>query len=109
MRRIFRDDRHQADFEDKGYLVRRFLDAEEIARLRGLYFETAGAGHRTYEFASSLRYYISVFDTDKAHRRAASDGIRAPFEAPIREVMLDYRVLGCNFMVKKPEGGEIQA
>jgi hypothetical protein len=56
-----------------------------------------------------LTYYISVFDKNPAHRKAANDGIREIFEGSIERLMVDYRILYCNFMIKEPKGGEIQA
>jgi hypothetical protein len=109
MRGIFRDSGTQAHFDQNGYVCEDFLDPDKIDRLRALYFSTAGKGRETYGFAAPLSYYISVFDKDPEHRRAANDGIRELFVESIERLMIDYRILYCNFMVKEPQGGEIQA
>jgi hypothetical protein len=109
MRQIFRDPEQQALFDERGYVFRDFLNKDAIERLRGLYADTAGSGHETYDFASGLSYYISVFDKDPANRRAANEGIREVFEDAIDRLLIDYRTLYCNFMVKEPGAGEIQA
>lgn len=96
-------------FDKRGYVFHDFLNPEQVARLRGIYASTAGAGHETYDFASKLSYYISVFDKSPEHRKAANDEISALFAGLIGDVLIDYRILCCNFMVKASGGGEIQA
>lgn len=107
MRKILRDPEQQALLEERGYVFHDFLGPEEIAVLRRLYFETAGSKRETYDFATGLTYYISIFDKNRAHRRAANEGIRRLFIDALEELMCDYRAVLCNFMVKEPGGGEI--
>lgn len=109
MRQVFRDSAQQALFDDRGYVFHDFLNPQQVERLRAIYASTAGAGRETYDFASKLSYYISVFDKSPEHRKAANDEISALFAGLLGDVLIDYRILCCNFMVKAAGGGEIQA
>jgi hypothetical protein len=109
VRQVFRDPGQQALFDERGYIFHDFLSAGQVEQLRGIYASTAGAGRETYDFASKLTYYISVFDKSPEHRKAANDAISSLFKDLLGDVLIDYRILCCNFMVKAPGGGEIQA
>lgn len=105
----FRSVADQRIFDARGYLEFSCLGRGDVEHLRGVYERIAGAGYRTHEFASRLTYYISTFDTDPEHRATANVEIGRLLEETVERRMLDYRILGCNFMVKAPRGGEIQA
>ena len=109
VRQIFRNCNQQALFDERGYIFHDFLNPEQVERLRRIYASTAGAGRETYDFASKLSYYISVFDKSPEHRKAANNEISAMFKDLVGDVLIDYRILCCNFMVKAPGGGEIEA
>jgi len=108
-RPIFKDDRRQASFEQVGYVIEDFLDASERAKLLELFDRTVRKERHTYAFFSSLKYYISIFDTDTARRKEVDRAVKAVFQDKIERLMKDYRILLCNFMAKPPGGvGEIQ-
>jgi hypothetical protein len=108
-RAIFRDPERQASFDRLGFVVADFLDAEDRAELLTLFDRTVRRERKTYEFFSSLRYYISIFDSDTAKRKEVDAAVKEIFRDKIEGLMLDYRILLCNFMAKEPGGvGEIQ-
>ena len=109
MRTVLRDPEQQALLDERGYVFHDFLGPDAIAALRELYFATTRSGRETYDFATGLTYYISIFDKRRENRRAANEGIRRFFLDAIEELMCDYRAVLCNFMVKEPGGGEIAA
>jgi Phytanoyl-CoA dioxygenase (PhyH) len=108
-RAIFADAEQQASFERTGYVIEDFLGGEERAALLDLFDRTVRRERNTYAFFSSLKYYISIFDTDTAKRKEVDRAVKAIFEKKIERLMRDYRILLCNFMAKQPGGvGEIQ-
>jgi hypothetical protein len=108
-RPVFRDPVQQESFNRLGYIVADFLDAAELATLNELFDRTVRSGRETYPIFSNLRYYISVFDQDSAKRKEVDTVVKAMCRDKIEPLMLDYRILLCNFMAKQPGGvGEIQ-
>jgi len=106
---IFNDAGQQTSFEEVGYVVEDFLDRNERAELLDLFDRTVRRERNTYAFFQSLKYYISIFDTDTAKRKEVDRAVKAIFKDKIERLMRDYRILLCNFMAKPPGGvGEIQ-
>jgi hypothetical protein len=108
-RRIFGDQRVQDSFDRLGYVVADLLDSGERAELLGLFDRTVRGERNTYPNFRSLRYYISIFDQDVDKRKLVDRAAKQIFGDKIERLMLDYRILLCNFMAKEPGGvGEIQ-
>jgi len=105
---IFRQLRHQESFENDGLVLAPLLAQDEVDHLRDVYESTAGTERETYDFAANLGYYVSIFDGRRENREAADSAIRSALEAKLGELMPDYRILYCNFMVKAPGQGEIE-
>lgn len=105
---IFRDAGHQAQFDALGYLAFDFLGDADVRGLRDLFNEIIGRERDQYEFTRQLTYYISIFDRDVAMKRQVDRAITALFEKRVAEILVDYRILYCNFMAKAPGAGEIQ-
>jgi ectoine hydroxylase-related dioxygenase (phytanoyl-CoA dioxygenase family) len=108
VRAIFRRPEHQALFEQQGYILYDFLSPAQVQDLRDLYFSTAGAERQPYDWAKRLTYYISSLDQNPDRRKAATNGIRDALRGQVADLMIDYKAILCNFMIKDPGGGEIQ-
>ena len=85
------------------------LSLDEVEQLRAIYDSTAGTARETYDFATDLGYYVSIFDGLRENREVADTAIRSALESQKEELMPDYRILYCNFMVKDPGQGEIES
>jgi hypothetical protein len=107
-RTIFRNPEHQEFFKRFGYIITPFLDAAELAGLNDIFERTVLQAHRTYSTFSQLRYYISVFDEDSAKRKAVNATVTSMFRDKVDRLMVDHRILLCNFMAKPPGAGEIE-
>src|SRR5262245_418372 len=107
-RTIFRDAEQQAFFNKFGYVITPYLDQAELAELNGMFEQTVRRAHETYSTFSQLRYYISVFDSDSAKRKALDGRVKAIFRDKVDRLMVDHRILLCNFMAKPPGAGEIE-
>jgi ectoine hydroxylase-related dioxygenase (phytanoyl-CoA dioxygenase family) len=107
-RPIFRNPAHQASFDRLGYVMHDFLDADELADLNGLFDKTVRQERTTCSHFSKLLYYISIFDQDVEKRKTLNLVVRSMFREKVARLMVDYRILLCNFMAKQPGGGEIE-
>jgi hypothetical protein len=107
-RPIFRDPSHQESFDRLGYIRHDFLDREELADLNGHFEKTVRPARNTYPQFSKMLYYISIFDQDVEKRKTLNLVVRAMFRDKVARLMVDYRILLCNFMAKQPGGGEIE-
>lgn len=85
-----------------------FLNAEQVADLKGLFEDIIGRERDTLEFTRQLTYYISIFDKDAAMKREVDQAIKGFFKEAIEALFIDYKILYCNFMAKQPGAGEIQ-
>jgi hypothetical protein len=68
MLKVFRDDLHQAEFEQKGFVILPFYNAEEIAELTALY-------HQLHP-QDEQGFFPSTFSNDKNYRYKADTEIR---------------------------------
>lgn len=107
-RPIFRNPEHQAQFDRLGYVEWEFLSPEELSDLNGLFDKTVRQSRTTYAHFSKMLYYISIFDQDIEKRKMLNLIVKAMFREKVARLMVDYRILLCNFMAKQPGGGEIE-
>ncbi len=94
MRRVFRDDKRQAEFEENGFVVIPYYNEEEMAELRQLYTDL----HPDDEQG----FFPSTFSQDKNYRQTADQEIRRLGERSIRDYLTDYQVMCGSFIVKSP-------
>ena len=107
-RTIFHDPEQQAFFTKFGYVITPYLDPAELAELNAMFEETVRKAHQTYSTFSQLRYYISVFDSDSAKRKTLDARVKGIFGDKVNRLLVDHRILLCNFMAKPPGAGEIE-
>ena len=105
---IFKQPEHQAFFDKHGYLMWDFLDPQAVDRLKNMFEKIMSQERDTLEFTRQLTYYISIFDKDVAMKKEVDRAIKEAFQNKIQELFVDYRILYCNFMAKRPGSGEIQ-
>lgn len=109
MRQIFRDDTHEQLFRQNGYLVVDLLDDEGVADLWAFYAGAFQTKREVVPYARDLPYYISIFDTDPAHKRDVNHRISGWVDRGVQDVLIEYEVFYSNFMIKFPGGGQIEA
>ena len=107
-RPIFRNPGDQDSFGRLGYVVHDFLNGEELAQLNGLFDRTVRQQRTTYSHFDKLLYYISIFDQDVEKRKHLNRVVTSMFREKVARLMLDYKIMLCNFMAKQPGGGEIE-
>jgi len=94
MLKVFRDDLHQAEFEQKGFVILPFYNAEEIAELTALY-------HQLHP-QDEQGFFPSTFSNDKNYRYKADTEIRRVCARSIEHYCQDVKVVCGSFIVKSP-------
>ena len=94
MKKVFRDEQHQAQFERDGYLILPFYTHEEIEELKQLY--------TTIQPQEYQGFFPSTFSSDKNYRTIADKEIRKIGNRSIEKYLVDIKVICGSFIVKKP-------
>jgi len=93
MKKVFRSELHQEQFERDGYIILPFYDPSEIAELNLLY---QNIQPKEYE-----GFFPSTFSNDKEYRTIADREIRRLCERSVHELLQDVKVICGCFIVKK--------
>jgi ectoine hydroxylase-related dioxygenase (phytanoyl-CoA dioxygenase family) len=109
MRQVFKADIHERRFREDGYVVVDLLADVAIAELWAFYCSAFAKKREVVPYARDLPYYISIFDTDSAHKLEADARISDHVESGLQELLLDYQVFYSNYMIKFPGDGQIEA
>ena len=109
MRQIFTSDIHERLFREQGYVVVDLLEEPAIGSIWSFYNHTFQTKRPVVEYAQQLPYYISVFDRDISHKRQVDELISGFVEEKLPPLMIDYEIFYCNFMIKFPGDGQIEA
>jgi hypothetical protein len=94
MLQVFRDEKHQADFEKNGFVVLPFYTEEEIKELDALY-------HRLHP-TDEKGFFPSTFSKDKNYRYEADREIKRIGNRSIEKYCTDIKVVCGSFIVKSP-------
>ncbi|PCH95435.1 MAG: hypothetical protein COB85_04575 [Bacteroidetes bacterium] len=98
MRTIFRDPIHQKTFDEDGYVVVPFFDAEQISKLTNLYDSIYD------ESQSGKSGYHSLFNMDDKEQVAnANELIQNVHRDGLQELLIDYKILVSSFSIKEPK------
>jgi hypothetical protein len=110
MRRVFRDETAQREFERLGYVKTPLLSPAELAQIR----ERIEGLRPDDEFAprpseSRRTYHCTFLDSNRAYRRETFELLREVFEPHVDRLLADFELLQCNFYVKPPHEGFFEA
>jgi len=94
MLQVFRDEKHQSDFEKNGFVILPFYTAEEIKELEALY-------HRLHP-QDEKGFFPSTFSKDKKYRHEADEEIKRIGNRSIEKYCQDIKVVCGSFIVKSP-------
>jgi hypothetical protein len=95
MKRVFRNELHQAQFERDGYIILPFYNQQEIEELNKLYKDIQP---KEYE-----GFFPSTFSNDKDYRNKADTEIRRLCERSVADLLQDVKVICGCFIVKKSQ------
>lgn len=94
MMRVFRDEQHQATFEENGYIILPFYSPDEISELEQLYWQLHPV--------SEKGFFPSTFSTDKVYRSKADKEIRRIANRAISHYCMNSKIVCGSFIVKSP-------
>lgn len=94
MLKVFKDEQLQASFEENGYVIVPFYQAEDIRILDECYDQL----HPNNE----LGFFPSTFSNDKNYRSVADQEIRRIGQPHIERYCENIRILNGSFIVKNP-------
>ena len=96
---VFRDAKHQEEFEKNGFLILPFYSQEEIQELEALY-------HRLHP-VDEKGFFPSTFSKDKNYRYEADSEIKRIGNRSIEKYCTDIKVVCGSFIVKSqgPDSG----
>lgn len=94
MKRVFKDEAHQNEFEKNGFIALPFFDSEEIETLTKLYYDLHPEDEKGF--------FPSTFSKDKNYRHRADTEIRNVCSRSIDKYCMDVKVVCGSFIVKNP-------
>lgn len=102
---IFRDQAAAAEFERNGFLVVPFLDADQVERLREVYFRHhAEPDVRARTIPSyAPGFYASTFNNNMDYRRAVSAEVTSACAPALARLFDAFKIFYAGFLVKLPD------
>lgn len=97
MKKVFKDEALQSEFEQRGYIIIDFYTQEEVAYLLKLY--------KTLHPVDEEGFFPSTFSKDKNYRKTADEEIRNIGNRSIQFYLQDIKVVAGSFIVKSPGAG----
>lgn len=94
IRKTFRDDALQKEFEEKGYVLLPFLNGDEVDYLREQY--------TCLQHDLGKGFHASMHSKNIDYRRKVNQIISAIFTPKAQQILLNYRPLVANYTVKEP-------
>lgn len=94
MKKVFKEDKLQKQFEEQGYVVVDYYTADEVSYLLNLY--------RKLHPKDEKGFFPSTFSKDKHYRKTADEEIRKIGERSNARYLQDYKVVCGSFIVKSP-------
>lgn len=91
---VFKDEKHQAEFEKNGFLILPFYNQDEIDALKKIYFDL----HPKNEAG----FFPSTFSQDKNYRKTADQQIRNIGQRSIENYCQNIRIVCGSFIAKNP-------
>ena len=91
---VFKEEKHQAQFEQDGYIILPFYTEDEIKELTDLY--------KRLHPKDEVGFFPSTFSSDRNYRIEADKGVRRICERSIAAYFHDIKVMCGSFIVKTP-------
>lgn len=114
MRRTFKDDILEEQFQEEGYLTVPFLTATEIEQLKQAYFRslTRSGGHlgpedEKFKSKDIITYDFTFIDKNIDYKEEVFQIITTAFQKKYEAILENYQPIIANFIRKKEAGGEV--
>lgn len=113
-RRVFKDDAHEAEFQENGYIKLPFISKQEVEELKQKFFDTLPnsggqitADETGVENGNEITYDFTFIDKNPEYKRMVFDIITEYFKPHFDKILADYTPIIANYIHKRPEGGEV--
>jgi hypothetical protein len=114
MRNIFIDSNNESKFRKDGYLKVPFINADEVAKLKQLFFDTLpqSGGQITsdetgVEQANFITYDFTFIDKNPEYKRLIFKIISDYFKPHMDKLLENYRPIIANYIRKQSDTGEV--
>ncbi len=111
---VFKDVELEKEFNEKGYVIVPFLNAEEIDYLKAKFFETIelsggpkSGNNVDYQNSTDISYDFTFIDKNTDYKQKVFDIITAKFQNKADVYLNNYTPIIANFIRKKENGGEV--
>lgn len=94
----------QAEFDTKGYLVRRLFDTKSAARLKAEFEQRHADKDLTPNQESN---YVSALDLNRDEAKAFSDWIWAAWSEPLQQIIAGFRQVDAGMLIKQSGAGPV--
>ena len=92
MRRIFKDQNLQEEYDKKGFVLFQLFNEPEIQEIIS-FFERN-------QVVRSETFYTSIWIEDEAYRRSVNEFLSSVYKRKLDHMLIEYRQVFCNYMIK---------
>ena len=114
MRKVFKDEKLNSEFVEKGYVRIPFISAAEVADLKQKFFDTLpeSGGQITttetgVENSRLVTYDFTFIDKNPEYKKRVFDIITDYFRPHMERLLADYRPIIANYIRKQTDTGEV--
>jgi ectoine hydroxylase-related dioxygenase (phytanoyl-CoA dioxygenase family) len=114
MRNIFVDENLEKQFRKEGYVKVPFINADEVAKLKQLFFDTLPqsggqitSGETGVDQASFITYDFTFIDKNADYKRMVFKIITEYFKPHMNRLLDNYRPIIANYIRKQSDTGEV--
>ncbi|RED92311.1 phytanoyl-CoA dioxygenase family protein [Marinoscillum furvescens] len=108
VKQLFLNPKLDKAFKELGVIKIGLLDKDELMELLQFASKNLQNQRPVIDFAKGLNYYISIFDTDEAFKRACDQLISGIVNEKLSKILVDYESFYSNFMIKYPGDGVLE-
>ncbi|MFT4969347.1 MAG: ectoine hydroxylase-related dioxygenase (phytanoyl-CoA dioxygenase family) [Chitinophagales bacterium] len=114
MRNVLNNDDLEHEFQKNGYISVPFLNTQEVAELKEIFFNTLPesggqitSGEIKVNEEHLITYDFTFIDKNIEYKRKVFDVITKYFEPHMKQLLAEYKPIIANFIRKKPDSGEV--
>ncbi len=114
MRKVLKDEKLEAEFQQNGFVTIPFISAEEVELLKQKFFDTLPnsggqitADETGVQDSRLITYDFTFIDKNPEYKKEVFDIITEYFKPHMERLLADYRPIIANYIRKKSADGEV--
>lgn len=114
MRKVFKDEALQREFDEKGYVKIKFLEPDQVQALIDKFFElepmskgNVENSEADFDIEGEITYDFTFINRNKDYKRTVMKEINKVFLPVADKFMDDYRPIIANYIRKRKDTGEV--